>query len=1144
MVYLKKLTIQGFKSFGSRRISIEVGKGLVVVTGPNGGGKSNILDAIRFALGELSAHNLRVGRMAELVHDDPSTNWARVSITLDNSDGALPIDSSDVTISRRISRSGESEYYVNGRQVSRNELLTMLSMANLKPSGFNIVPQGSVVEIAEKSGAELRKMLEEVAGISDYEKRKAEAEEQLAIAEKNLAIARASAKEVKARVKQLEKERNQAHRRRLVEEFLNGIRGLRLERSLENLRRELEEVDRRLLSIEEEISDLEAERKELGARKALLEKRLESEKAGLNELESRLSDLDLRRKAAESRASELRVKISTLKERIERIRKERSYLISLRESLGKRLRELETVREKLKEDEASLGMRLEEAREAERSALEKLKSLERRYHDLRSRMEAERRELREKRLRLESELAGRKARIRELEEKLRRAVDDSSSLLESERRKYLELSRILEKLKLASEKESRIDAALKSSEERLRICEERVRRVEELERGLTSLLERIASTGALEPDQGFDRIPEVLREAGVEGVKGLLRDALDADDRTLGLIESMSGGWLESLVVEDLGTALKLARTFSKLGLKIKIIPLDVASKAGAKPRLRGISFRVRWAEKVLGYLLRDARFSNRLKLPESGKIVFDGMIIHSDLRLETAPPDEKLLRKLISREYRASMEVVKELRARIEENRRMLEELSEEVEELRAEKYRVSAERSRLEELAGRSYEEALKRILEEIEVIRKTRELEEELSEEKLRLEKVKAEIEAVERAEADISHLELRELEKELEKLRSVHEDRRLRRVELELKLRDLEERVSSLDGELRRISRELGNLENRISLADSERGEAERLIREHSTALRMLELELGELAYGLATLFEEGKNARERIEGIESGLKPLSEKLTSIEEEVRRREPLKSSLQIRRAQLEVQLKNLRERLSSLGEAGLEWPQLDDDVLDELSRELEGELRELEMINQLAPAQYEELIGNYKIRSARIAELEAERREILKFMEWIEGEKRRIFMETFDKVAEAFEEYFNRLTGGRGWLRLENPENPFDGGIEMILAFPGKQPRSSRAASGGEKSVAAVALLLALQGLTPADFYVFDEVDAHMDLEYSRRLAELFEEMAKQTQIIVISLKDVVVGKADQVIGVYSAGGASRVVKTRLEEVIRND
>ena len=489
-------------------------------------------------------------------------------------------------------------------------------------------------------------------------------------------------------------------------------------------------------------------------------------------------------------------------------------------------------------------------------------------------------------------------------------------------------------------------------------------------------------------------------------------------------------------------------------------------------------------------------------------------------------------------------MEIARELRAKIEKSRRMIEELNKEIEELRIEKYRLGVEKDRLEELAGRLYEEILEFIRKEVEAIRRARELEEELSREKLRLEKLEAEIEDVEQVEAGISDLELRRMEERIEELRSVHEDRRLRRVELELKLRDLEGKVSSLNDELGRISRELEDLEDRISSADREREEAAKLIREHSTALKILELELGELAYGLAILFEAGKNAREKIEEVEGELRPLSEKLTLLEEEIRGREPLKSSLQIRRAQLEVQLKNLHEKLSSLGEVGLKLPQLDDRILDELSRELEEELKELEMINQLAPAQYEELIGNYKIRSARIAELEAERREILKFIEWIEGEKKRIFMETFDRVADAFEEYFNRLTGGRGWLRLENPENPFDGGIEMILAFPGKQPRSSRAASGGEKSVAAVALLLALQGLTPADFYVFDEVDAHMDLEYSRRLAELFEEMAKQTQIIVISLKDVVVGRADQVIGVYNAGGASKVVKTKLEEVIRND
>jgi len=171
MVFIKRLTIQGFKSFGPRKISIALEKGLMVITGPNGGGKSNVMDAIRFALG---------------------ANCARVSITLDNSERVLPINSPEVTVARRIDRNGESTYFLNGRQVSRNELLTVLSMANIKPSGFNIVPQGSVIEISEMGGSELRKMIEDISGISDYERRKEEAEEQLAIAEKNLAVAKAS----------------------------------------------------------------------------------------------------------------------------------------------------------------------------------------------------------------------------------------------------------------------------------------------------------------------------------------------------------------------------------------------------------------------------------------------------------------------------------------------------------------------------------------------------------------------------------------------------------------------------------------------------------------------------------------------------------------------------------------------------------------------------------------------------------------------------------------------------------------------------------------------------------------------------------------------------------------------------------------
>ena len=326
MVFIKRLTIQGFKSFGPRKISIALEKGLMVITGPNGGGKSNVMDAIRFALGELSAHNLRVGRMAELIHDNPGTNYARVSITLDNSERVLPINSPEVTVARRIDRNGESTYFLNGRQVSRNELLTILSMANIKPSGFNIVPQGSVIEIAEMGGSELRKMIEDISGISDYERRKEEAEEQLAIAEKNLAIAKASTGEVKLRVKQLQKERNQAYRRIHAERFLNSIKSLEFRRGIAQIEPELSSIDRELMELEEKLNELNSKRVKILELKKALEERWEEDSRKLKEVEVKIDELKREREKIISEINRLNTSISVMNERLRRISDERSYI--------------------------------------------------------------------------------------------------------------------------------------------------------------------------------------------------------------------------------------------------------------------------------------------------------------------------------------------------------------------------------------------------------------------------------------------------------------------------------------------------------------------------------------------------------------------------------------------------------------------------------------------------------------------------------------------------------------------------------------------------------------------------------------------------------------------------------------------------
>jgi chromosome segregation protein len=386
-----------------------------------------------------------------------------------------------------------------------------------------------------------------------------------------------------------------------------------------------------------------------------------------------------------------------------------------------------------------------------------------------------------------------------------------------------------------------------------------------------------------------------------------------------------------------------------------------------------------------------------------------------------------------------------------------------------------------------------------------------------------------------------LSLKKLEEEMLEKRRAHEETRLRRSELQLRLSNARRRLETLETEERPVRAEISRIMERLEAVKRERIDAVEKARILKMEIRGLEMEIAEAACGMLMLSELRRSLDHDLKVLRSEVESASMNIGRLDEEMRGVSEARSSLRVRRAGLEMELGNLREKLSAVRESSIEVPPLAEEGLGELKVELEAELKELEMINQLAPVQYEEIVGNYKVRSSRIAELEVERQEILRFIEWIEGEKRRIFMETFNMVAESFEHYLSKLTGGRGWLRLENPDNPFEGGIEMILAFPGKQPRSSRAASGGEKSVAAVALLLALQGLTPADFYVFDEVDAHMDLRYSQKLAELFKEMARKTQIVVISLKDVMVEKADQVIGVYNAGGSSRVVRTRLEEVM---
>ncbi len=254
--------------------------------------------------------------------------------------------------------------------------------------------------------------------------------------------------------------------------------------------------------------------------------------------------------------------------------------------------------------------------------------------------------------------------------------------------------------------------------------------------------------------------------------------------------------------------------------------------------------------------------------------------------------------------------------------------------------------------------------------------------------------------------------------------------------------------------------------------------------------------------------------------------------------RRREAVekrKSQLAFDAERLRLQSEQRWEELARNGyEDMVDIAGTDLDRTDSMLQQIRAEKNGLGAINQLALDHYDEYMNNYKQQSTRINELEGEKASILKFMEEVEQEKTAHFMAAFNEVCENFSNLFSKLTGGGdGRLELQNPEEPFSGGVDLYIQFPGKAMRLGTGASGGERSVAAIAYLLAIQRFLKAPFYLFDEIDAHLDDLNTSRLSEVLKDNALEAQFLMVSLKDVMVHNADRIYGVFSQGGRSRVL-----------
>jgi chromosome segregation protein len=284
-----------------------------------------------------------------------------------------------------------------------------------------------------------------------------------------------------------------------------------------------------------------------------------------------------------------------------------------------------------------------------------------------------------------------------------------------------------------------------------------------------------------------------------------------------------------------------------------------------------------------------------------------------------------------------------------------------------------------------------------------------------------------------------------------------------------------------------------------------------------------------------------SAREEAKKFTAKIDDIDKELRKIDPEYEQTERVFNQLQLN---VQTSLLQVEQHKTLLRQHGCEHPlQVTLRQLEEAEtsmKMMQYELERIGAVNQLALSHYAEQISRYKDLSLRLNELEKEKQAIVEFMDEIDRKKRKVFMEAFERINSNLGEYFGKLTGGgTANLKLENVEEPFSGGIDMIVQFPNKPSIIVSGASGGERSVAAVAFIFALKEFTPASFYILDEVDAHLDAFHVSKLAEVLLEESEKTQFIAITLKPEMVNKAQKVYGVYERNGVSNVISARFLE-----
>lgn len=1189
-MYLDKIEIHGFKSFGDA-VKLNIPKGITAVIGPNGSGKSNVADAIRWVLGEQSAKTLRGTKMEDIIfagtEKRKSLGYAEVSMCIKNEDHVLPIEYSEVVIKRRVYRSGESEYFINGSNCRLKDIQELFMDTGIGKEGYSIIGQGQIDKILSSKPEDRRSLFEEAAGIYKYKVRRQEAERKLEKERENLLRIHDIMSEIESRLEPLEKEAEKTKSYWKLKDELKTIDINLYIEEVERIKEDTKKLNDNLVALGQELQGANKQKEEVSIKQVQSKEKREELFTELEKLLGHISSLEKEQQQQESTIRINEERISSIHQLIEQIDKDTKKQQDYKEMMQN---EHQVLKAK------NTALELEESIKRERLG-KKEREFESGQKDL---------ELKEKSL--ESSKSEVFDKIHQID-LLKSEIDKQSSMEEQMDYRYSQLSETIQTLnseithqevniQVQRKKEKETIEALETAQVAFNNLENKKK---ELEEQLTQV-ERSWHTNAQKKEQAkrqiswleqvkndfegyYQSVKQVLTIKKQDpnrwkGILGITADVIEVPKEYEIAIVTALGGAMQNIVTQREQDAKAMIGLMKQRNIsKVTFLPLDTIQAFGSVQDIDNL----RMEPGFLGLGSEVVAFDNLYK-PVIDNLL-GRILIVDDMNHASA----------IARKYKYRYKIVtldgevfhaggslsggasKNNKNNIFARTRELKELQEEYVQLEQEtitlsntlkKYEAEKETLRTEwEVLYKKCEELKeieKNIILEIDKgensLKLTKQSQLQLVEEKLSIEEAKEtsskgkeaiydKIKALEET-ITVNQEGLKVLELELETLKAQRESLRDELTEEKIGLstliqnrKHIEEQIQALEQNLQNTDEQhLGIVERKDALLEDEK----RIVLSIEEAKEKI-LELGQA-------IEVSKQARINLEQsrvqLEETLVNLETQVTKITEQISNLKEENYRLTTKKEMVELEEKKLSDMMWEQYEltysACLPFKK-EVGSLSEMKKDsdrLRAQIKVIGHVNVNAVAEFEETRTRFEFLSTQRQDIEKAEVALMELIDQLTAKMHEIFREQFSVIAENFSYVFKELFGGgMAFLQLVDEDNILESGIEIIAKPPGKKLQNMTLLSGGERTLTAIALLFGILKLKPSPFCVLDEIEAALDDANVLRFAEYLGSLSKETQFIVITHRKGTMERADTLYGVtMQERGVSTVLSIKLEEATK--